>query len=161
MIYSTAEIRRQDRLLPESKALELLRSGEYGVMSMCCDDSAAYGVPVNYVWDGRQAIYIHCAATGKKLKCIDRNNLVSFCVVGNTKVIPSRFATEYESIIIECRASVNLPADERMRALMLLVEKYSPGAGEKGKKYAEKYFHETEIIRLDVDKWSGKSCLFS
>jgi len=93
MIYSTAEIRRQDRLLPESKALELLRSGEYGVMSMCCDDSAAYGVPVNYVWDGRQAIYIHCAATGKKLKCIDRNNLVSFCVVGNTKVIPSRFAT--------------------------------------------------------------------
>ncbi|MCU0457399.1 MAG: pyridoxamine 5'-phosphate oxidase family protein [Bacteroidales bacterium] len=158
MIYSTSEIRRQDRLLPESKALEILSGGEYGILSMCCDDSAAYGVPVNYAWDGRESIYIHCASSGKKLLCIDKNSSVSFCVVGRTKVIPARFATEYESIILQCRASVSLPADERMRALMLLVEKYSPGAGEKGVKYAEKYFHETEIIRLDVDKWSGKSC---
>lgn len=125
---------------------------------MCCAGKVSYGVPVNYAWDGKKSIHIHCASAGRKLRCLDKNNSVSFCVVGRTKVVPDRFTTEYESIILQCLASRNLDDEERMRALMLLVEKYSPGNREKGGKYAEKYFHEAEIIRLDIEKWSGKSC---
>ena len=44
-----------------------------------------------------------------------------------------------------------------MHALVLLVEKLSPDDVEIGKKYAEKSFHRTEIIRLDITEFSGKT----
>ena len=40
---------------------------------------------------------------------------------------------------------------------VLLVEKLSPNDVEVGKKYAEKSFFRTEIIRLDVTEFSGKT----
>ena len=51
MKYVNNRVRRQDRLMDEQRALELLRDGEYGVLSMVADD-AGYGIPVNFVWDG-------------------------------------------------------------------------------------------------------------
>ena len=61
MKYVNDTVRRQDRLMDEERAIELLRESEYGVLSMVDTDGSAYGVPLNYVWDGGQSIYIHCA----------------------------------------------------------------------------------------------------
>ena len=85
MKYNNDNVRRQDRLLAEDEACELLRTGEYGVLSMVDDTECgarAYGLPVNYVWDGDKTLYIHCAKEGRKLRCIAQNACVSFCVVG-------------------------------------------------------------------------------
>ena len=143
MIYDNSKVRRQDRLLDDAEALELLRDGEYGVMSMTDGEGRAYGVPLNYVWDGKDCIYIHCAPSGRKLSCIDRNKEVSFCVVG-------------ESIILECNADTGLNEEERMDALRMFLEKYSPHCLSTGLKYAEKSFHRTQIIRLGIKTFSGK-----
>jgi hypothetical protein len=157
MNYSLLSVRRQDRLLPEARAVELLKTGEYGVLSMNCAGGGAYGIPLSYVWNGESSIYIHCAPEGRKLRCLDESSTVSFCVVGKTHVISEKFTTEYESIVLECRAQRGLPDEERMKALRLILEKYSPDDLETGQKYAAKSFHRTEIIRLDVREWSGKS----
>jgi nitroimidazol reductase NimA-like FMN-containing flavoprotein (pyridoxamine 5'-phosphate oxidase superfamily) len=157
MIYSNLEVRRQDRLLDEAAAINLLNTGEYGVLSVCCEKDEVYGLPVNYVWDGGKCIYLHCAPDGRKLGCLDKNPTVSFCVVGKTNVISDKFTTEYASIILECIAERHLPPDIRMNALRLLIEKYSPNHKETGMKYADKFFNRTEIIHLDIKKWSGKS----
>jgi len=156
MRYSTEGVRRQDRLLGEEGAIDLLKRGEYGVLSVSCPQNRVYGVPLNYVWDGKQSIYVHCAPEGRKLVCIDNDPRVSFCVVGRTRPIAEKFTTEYESIILDCRAERGLSADERMHALQLLVEKYSPEFREKGQHYAEKSFARTEIVRLTINSWSGK-----
>lgn len=156
MIFNNSQIRRQDRLLDEEQAAALLRQGEYGVLSMTDGDGRAYGIPLNYVWDGQRSIYLHCAPEGCKLHCMAHDNRVSFCVVGRTCVLPEKFSTEYESIVLECGAHRNLSAEERMRGLLLLVDKYSPGFREKGITYAEKSFARTELIRLNVAQWSGK-----
>ena len=157
MKYTNEAVRRQDRLLLESRAIELLTEGEFGVLSMCCDDSAVYGIPINYAWNGNESIYIHSATEGKKINCLDKNNAVSFCVVGKTNVISEKFTTEFESIILQCQAFRNLSDEERMEALMLIVKKYSPNDIKIGEKYAEKSFHRTEIIKLNIKTWSGKS----
>ena len=74
MIYNNSQIRRQDRTLDEDSAAKLLKEGEYGVLSMQAEDgNGAYGIPINYVWDGGNSIYIHCAPAGRKLNCIDRS----------------------------------------------------------------------------------------
>ena len=156
MNYTNERIRRQDRLLEEEKAIDLLKNGEYGVLSMQDEGNGAYGIPVNYVWNKENSIYIHCAPEGRKLHCIKRCDTVSFCVVGKTRIISNQFTTEYESIVLKCRACMGLNEEERMHALHLLIEKYSPEYKVIGARYALKSFHRTEVIRLDIEEVSGK-----
>lgn len=157
MKYSNEIIRRQDRLLEETAATELLKHAEYGILSMQAEKGGGYGIPVSYVWDGKSVIYIHCALEGEKTNCIKLNNKVSLCAVGRTNLLADRFTTEYESIILNCEASVGLSDDERMKALELILDKFSPQDKEVGMSYAHKSFGRTEIIRLDVLSWTGKS----
>ena len=156
MQYSNNDVRRQDRLLTETEALELLQNGEFGVLSMICENNEVYGIPINYVWDGETGIYLHCAQEGRKLRAIDKNSSVSFCIIGHTNVISEKFTTEYESIILECTAQRNLTPQERMKALELIIDKYSTADKEAGLKSAQGAFHITEIIRLNINRWSGK-----
>lgn len=161
MVYNNSKVRRQDRLLDEAAARALLKSGEYGVLSMLSPEGAPYGIPVNYVWDGQDYIYLHGAPEGKKLDSIRQHPQVSFCVVGKTHVVSNKFTTAYESIVVKCKARVGLSADERMHALKLILEKYSPDDLTIGLKYAEKSFYRTEIIRLDLYEYSGKQKIVS
>lgn len=160
MEYNNNDVRRQDRLFSEDEARVLLRNGEYGVLSMVDgngDETVAYGVPVSYVWDGDDALYVHCAKEGRKLRCLSGNERVSFCVVGQTRVIPDKFTTAYQSIVLECRAATGLADDERRKALRMILDKYSREYAEIGSKYAERSFPRTEVIKFIIGKWSGKS----
>jgi len=123
---------------------------------MCDPDGSPYGIPVNYVWDGEQSIYIHCAPAGRKLQCIDHQPRVSFCIVGKVHLLPSRFTTEYESVVFACNAVRNLSEQERHHALELLLDKLSPNDKQVGLKYAQASFHRVEIIRLDIVHASGQ-----
>lgn len=156
MIYTNAQVRRQDRLLDEPTARELLKNGEYGILGMLSDAGGVYSIPVSYVWDGEHSLYFHCAVEGRKLRCLDSNNAVSFCVVGSTRVVAAKFTTEYESIVLECKAFRHLSEEEKMKAFRLILEKYTPGEIDKGMQYAKDAFSKTEIVRLDIDSWSGK-----
>lgn len=119
--FNNKTVRRQDRLLAEPEAIELLRSGEYGILSMIESISgqvSGYGIPLNYVWDGGNAIYFHCAPQGHKLECLQVNPNASFCVVGHTNVISHKFTTAYESIVVRGELHCNLSPEERMQALL-------------------------------------------
>ena len=120
-------------------------------------DGKPYGVPLNFVWDGDDAIYIHCAPEGKKIDILDCHDRVSFCVVGNVNLLPSQFTTEYESIILDCEATICTSEEERVHALELLLRKLSPHDVEIGMKYALKSLPRTCILRLDILTWSGKA----
>jgi len=157
MRYDNSNVRRQDRLLEEKRAIELLRTSEYGTLSLIDEYGLPYGIPVNYVWDGKDSLYIHCAPEGRKLRALALHPDVSFSIVGRVNLLPSQFTTEYESIILKGSARTGLPEEERMHALVLLVEKLSPNDIEIGKKYAQKSFFRTEIIRMDVTEFSGKT----
>lgn len=154
--YCQSEIRRQDRLLDRETAIRLLREAEHGYLSMVDPDGEAYGVPVNFMWDGAASIYLHCAPEGRKLRAIAAHPQVSFCIVGPTQVLPEKFTTNYQSVVIDCVARTGLPDVERRKALTLLIQKYSPDHAEVGETYAAKSFHRTEIIRLDMIRMSGK-----
>ena len=76
MNYQNDSVRRQDRLLDQPEATELLRRGEYGILCMQRPEGGGYGVPLNYVWDEADAIYIHCAPEGRKLHCLRELSLI-------------------------------------------------------------------------------------
>ena len=143
--YTNEQVRRQDRLLDENLADELVRKGEYGVLSMVTPEGEGYGIPVNYVWDENlNALYIHCAPQGRKLTCLAHQPLVTFTIIGRT------------GVVLACTAHTGQTAEERMKALELILDKYAPDDKTVGLKYTEKSFHRTEIIRLDIRSASGK-----
>ena len=159
MEYKTDDIRRKDRLMDEHRALELLQQCEYGILSMIDEDGLPYGIPVNYVWDGQESIYIHCATEGKKLRSIRLHPKVSFCIIGHVHLLPNKFSTERESVVLKGHAHVGLSDEEKLHALHLLVDKLSPNFQEAGYKYADRALGRVEIIRIDFTEFAGKSKL--
>ena len=94
MEYINEKVRRQDRLLTQERALQLLSESEYGVLSMIDSEGLPYAIPVNHVWNGENSIYIHCAPQGKKLVALQHNPNVSYCIVGKVNLLPKYFNTK-------------------------------------------------------------------
>ena len=157
MKFDNSDIRRRNRVLDEADAFELLKSGEYGVLSMIDTDGKPYAVPVNFAYDGGESIYIHCAPEGHKLSALNANNDVTFVIVGHTHVLSTQFTTEYSSVMLRGKSHLGLDKEERWKALRLILDKYSPADVEIGLKYSEKSFHRTEIIRIDIATISAKA----
>lgn len=156
MKYDNSKVRKQQRVLPENEAYELLENGEYGVLATEAEDGGGYGIPLSYVVDGDK-LYFHCAKEGEKLRCIQKEPRVSFVVVGKTQIISEKFTTLYNSIVVKGKASIGIPAEERRHALELILDKYSPADKEMGMKYLEKAFDHTEIIRVTIENMTGKN----
>ena len=129
------KIRRVDRALSENETREILRKGEYGILSTVSIDGQPYGMPVSYAYQG-DVIYFHCAVEGHRVENLKGNNKVSFCVVGKTEVMPEKFGTKYESAIVFGRVS-EVTDDEKHNALLEILKKYSPGFIEEGLRYTE------------------------
>ncbi len=148
-------LRRKDRAIESSEAIEILMKGEYGVLSTIGDNEQPYGVPLSYVYRDN-SIYIHCARVGHKIDNIRKNPKVSFCVVGTTTVLPSEFATEYESSIVSGTAT-EIQGEERYNALIWTIEKYSPDYIEEGKHKIKKQDNATKVVKITIDHISGKA----
>lgn len=148
-------VKRKDREIETSEAFNLLSTCEYGVLSTVDKAGQPYGVPLNYAYKNN-SIYFHCARSGHKIENIERNPKVSFCVVGNTNVLPAEFAIKYESALAFGIAS-EVEGEERYKALLLLLEKYSPEFIEEGKNYIAQKDKATKVIKIEIDHISGKA----
>jgi nitroimidazol reductase NimA-like FMN-containing flavoprotein (pyridoxamine 5'-phosphate oxidase superfamily) len=148
-------IRRSDREITIQEAIELLDSAEYGIMSTVGKDGQPYGLPLSYVYKN-DCIYFHCAVSGHKLENIEHNPKVSFCVVGKTKVLPDKFATEYESTVVFGVAS-EVNGTERYDAVLWLLEKYCSNFIAEGKRYIELKDKITKVFKIEIDRISGKA----
>jgi len=149
------KMRRIDKSMGNEAALELLHKGGYGVLSTVGSDGYPYGVPISYACKD-DAIYFHCATEGQKLDNIEENSKVSFCVIGDTEVIPEKFSTNYESVIVFGNANIIANVDEKKSALLAIVEKYSPNYTESGKKYISNDFGKTKVIKMNIEHITGK-----
>jgi len=148
------EMRRKDRELGKEEIFEILKKGEYGIFSTISQNGYPYGLPVNYVYTNG-SIYFHCAVEGHKLDNIKNNDKVSFCVVGPTQILPDKFSTKYESVIVFGRA-IEVSGDEKNRALLELINKYSPDYIEQGKEYIQKKNKDSKVIKIKTEHITGK-----
>lgn len=149
------EIRRSDRKIETIEAIEILKKCKYGILSTVSDDGYAYGVPLSYVYMDNN-IYFHCAIEGHKLDNIKKNNKVSFCVVGDVETIPEKFTTKYESVIVFGEAA-EVYGDEKNKALIGFLEKYSNQYVNEGKEYIKKAYCRTKVIKISIDHITGKA----
>ncbi|WP_207669431.1 pyridoxamine 5'-phosphate oxidase family protein [Clostridium tagluense] len=147
-------MRRIERQMNEMEVLDLLKKGEYGILSTCDEDNQPYGIPLSYVLIDKN-IYIHCAGVGTKIDNISVNDKVSFTVVGKTKVLKEQFSVEYESVVAFGRA-IRLAEEEKYEPLMEFIRKYSPEFIEEGQLYIDKAKKITTLIKIEIYSFSGK-----
>ena len=117
-------MRREDRKISKSEVNDILNKAEYGVLSMVTPDNEGYGVPLNFVIKENN-LYFHCAPEGSKLDYLRINNKVSFCAVGNTKLLPEKFGTIYESVIVNGTTS-EIEGDEKKQPCSYLLINIRP-----------------------------------
>lgn len=149
------EMRRKDRELGNDEIVEILKNNSYGVLSTISQNGYPYAVPVSYVYLNN-SIYFHSATEGHKLDNILANNKVSFCVVGGTCILPEKFSTKYESVIIFGTAA-EIFEDEKNAALLEIIKKYSPDYITEGKEYIKNSSNATKVIKISIDHFSGKA----
>ncbi len=149
------ELRRKDRAITEEEAVALLNKAEYGVLSTVSENGKPYGVPLNFcVID--HGIYFHCAVEGQKIDNIKQNKSVSFCAVGNTELLPDKFGTKYESIIVSGEVEEVFDMNKQ-KAMEGLLHKYSSEFFDKGIKYIEGLRDKTRVFKITINTLTGKA----
>jgi nitroimidazol reductase NimA-like FMN-containing flavoprotein (pyridoxamine 5'-phosphate oxidase superfamily) len=147
-------LRRKDRALSQEQALQILRSGEMGVLATADSAGIPLATPLNYVcWNG--AIYFHCAIAGHKLENLRVNVYVSFCVVGAARILPEALSTAYRSVIVKGRACL-VVGEEKRQALAALLRRFgNPGAA-LGEECLGDTIDRTAVVRISIDDLCGK-----
>lgn len=150
-------MRRFKQLLAVEESKEILLEGTNGVLSLVDYDGEPYGVPLSYAYDGENSIYFHSAAKGYKLDCIAENERCSFCVVGQDKIIPEEFTSYFRSAIVKGFIHIVTEAEEIMKGLLLLCDKYSPGVDPEAE--ISGCLNRVVVLRLDIQSLTGKEAI--
>lgn len=149
------EMRRKDRMVDNTECKDILNKAEYGTLATIGEDGYPYSIPLSYCYID-DAVYFHCAGTGKKLSDIEFNQKVSFSIVGDIENIPNKFTTKFESVILFGKAAI-AREDDKEKALLGLVKKYSPGFYEQGKQYISKAAAATTVVKISIEHITGKA----
>lgn len=149
-------MRRFKQQLSAEDTESILRNGKYCVMAVSGDDDYPYALPINYIYDGT-SIFIHSAAQGHKTDALKRNPKCSLCIVDKDDVIPEEFTSYFRSVIAFGTAHFVESTDEKIAALRLLTEKYSPGIDPDAE--IARFIKTVCIIRIDIDSVTGKEAI--
>lgn len=149
-------MRRHDRQMDEDSVKDILKTGEYGILSTVNGQGYPYGIPLHYAFDGER-IWIHGSThLGEKLRAFLRDSKVCFTVVRDTKIHPEQFSAAFESGIAFGRIR---KADNPVTGLRLLVDKYSPEFKKEGEAYIQRAGEQTSVHFIEIEHLCGKKHL--
>lgn len=151
-------MRRKDKEITERAVIEeILLESQVGRLGTSVNDTP-YVVPMNYAYRAGK-IYLHTHKDGKKVKDVEANPRVCFEVDGGEIIKaddPCGFSWSYRSVIANGRARILKEPDEKLKALKIIVNKYSFGVGEKLDVETISKFQDLWIIEITIDEMTGK-----
>ena len=149
-------MRRKERERDAAFAKQVLDTCVYATLSMVDEQGQPYCVPVNPARDG-DALYIHAAMEGKKTDCLRAHARVCVAAVGRTRVPEGKFTMQYESAIAFGVAQEVTQEAEKVRALRLICEKFTPMDMDGFDAAVARSLARTAIWRIDIQSITGKS----
>ncbi len=148
-------MRRKDKQVSSELALEWLKNGSSGVLSLVDESGMPYCVPVSYIYHA-DAIWIHGAREGKKLECIANNDNACFCVFKDHGPISEKYSVRYESAIVQGKANIVKFVPMVEEVLYMISKKYTDNDDDAIMRYIEKGIGNVAIIRISIDEITGK-----
>lgn len=171
-------MRRKDREMDQEFARQVIDKSRFGVLSMEDEEQGIpYSVPLSIVRQG-DFLYFHSAREGKKVDLISKNEQVRIVFVGDVHVpdlydreqldemvkdpektsqlISRVFTTEYESAIVEGRIAEVMDTNEKVLALKLICEKYTPDKMRYFEHAIQAGEKLTRIFKVEMESVSAK-----
>lgn len=149
-------MRRKDREMSKEFACHVADSCLFSVVSMVTPEGKPYAVPLSVVRDG-DTLYFHSAAEGQKTDCLRANPEVCVACVGDARCPNDRFTTLYESAVAKGIAREVTETEEKIHALRLICERFSPDNMPQFDAAIAYSLPVTAIWRIDVKEWTGKA----
>ncbi|MDR2900141.1 MAG: pyridoxamine 5'-phosphate oxidase family protein [Treponema sp.] len=118
-------MRRKDREMPKDFAEHIADICDYAVLATVNADGTPYCIPISIVRDN-DTIYFHCAKDGQKIDNMKRQSEVCICCSGDVSFMKTEFSLEFESAVIKGKAEEVLQDEEKIHALRLICERYTP-----------------------------------
>ena len=169
-------MRRKDRQMPPQFAHQVIDKAPYGVVSMI-DGDHPYSVPLSIVRSG-DVLYFHSAKQGRKVEVLARNANVTVVFVGDkgvpenyshdeleemnsdaskaVKLISSVFTTEFESAIVTGVVKMVDDVDEKIAAMRLICEKYTPDKMKYFDTAIDAGLKRTYVYKVEIEGLSAK-----
>lgn len=154
-------MRRRDREITDPKAIrEVIRSCD------CCrlafsEGKSAYIVPLSFGYDEEEnAFYFHGAGEGKKIDLTRQNGYAGFELDTDHGLVEANqacaYSFRYSSVVGEGPIRVLEDPGEKEKGLNCIMGHMS---GKDRWEYPEAMLKKTAVLRLDVEKMSGKEHL--
>lgn len=151
--------RTKTHLLTQEQIEELFLRADVGRLGTFSSDGFPYVLPMHFVYFDNK-IYMHGLPKGKKIDNIKFNSNVCFEIDEMLSLLyegvenPCDVNTEFNSIIVEGKASLVSDFDEKQKALSMIVSKFTPHLI--GKELPEKMIKVTAVIRVDIINYVGR-----
>ena len=148
-------MRRKDREISDLGEIESIIQRANVCRLAFCDKGVPYVVPLCFGYR-RGAIYFHSAPEGRKLDMLRSNSLVCFEMDIDQELIRSidGCSMRYRSVIGEGKAAIAEGRIEKAEALDLIMRHYR----QEPFIYSEETLQSTAIIKVEIEKLTGKAC---
>ena len=147
---------KKKQLLSEEAALEILKKGSSGVLSLITEEGYPYGVPMSYAYeDGK--LYFHGAKIGLRMECVKQCDKACFSVIAQDDVIPVDYTTNFRSVIAFGKIRISEDDAERRDAIIKIGKKYFPDdVVEHLNSVIDQFYAPMQIFIMDVEQLTGK-----
>lgn len=169
-------MRRQDREMDREFGLAVIDKAEYGIISVN-DKGYPYSVPLSIVRD-EDILYFHSAKKGTKVELFLNDTKATVVFVGKTHVpenfttdeldemshdsskavqfISQVFTTEFESVIVKGKIREVTEDTEKINALRMICEKYTPSKMEYFDIAIKAGLDKTNIYSIRIEELTAK-----
>lgn len=151
-------LRRQDKdITSRQEILDILKTQQILTMAMCRDNEP-YLVTLDYGYnESENCFYIHCAKEGKKLDFLRANPRVWGQVLEDRGYANGQCEHAFRCVMFEAFAEYLQGADEMLRALGAMVDKFEPGnTSLKERLVTKSQLSKLSILRLRVTSMTCK-----
>jgi len=155
-VSSTGRMRKANQEITDPAIIDEILSRSVICRIAMNDHEVPYLLPFNYGYRDR-SIYIHSAASGKKIDLLKRDSRVCFEIELTAKVIEDahacRWATLYRSVVGYGNVEIMTGKSEKIKALEIIMSHHrasGPHEFEAGQ------LRSMVVLKLTIDKLTGK-----
>jgi nitroimidazol reductase NimA-like FMN-containing flavoprotein (pyridoxamine 5'-phosphate oxidase superfamily) len=150
------EMRRKDREVSRDEALAALDKAPFGVMASVDSDGAPYCIPLSMARDG-DWLYFHCAMVGHKIDNLRADSRVCVSFVGKAEFPKDNFTVVFESAVVIGTAEEITEDEEKIRALRLISERFTPKNMQAFDAEIAKLLKVTGVWKIHIEEIAGKT----
>jgi nitroimidazol reductase NimA-like FMN-containing flavoprotein (pyridoxamine 5'-phosphate oxidase superfamily) len=154
-------MRRSDREITDSSAIESFIAKEQIIRIAFYDDGDIYIVPVNYGYireNGKYSFYFHGARAGRKFELAKSSPKVGFEIDGRYELLEADtacdFSAKFQSVIGTGTLSLVEDKAEKILGLNCLMKQTT---NKSEWEYKDEMLNGVVVFRLDVEKMSCKA----